>query len=159
MIRQECEQQIASLRSRVDALEATVNQLLSKHEKPRTQAIDRPAYVSETAWKDWMAVRKEKRAGPITRTVMNAVIRESEKAGISVEDAIVICAERGWQGFKAEWIDRDSKTRQQPTFREKTAQQAADRIAEFSPHVADRMARRHVTIDVASKNDNLIEGH
>lgn len=33
--------------------------------------------------------------------------REAEKAGITLEEALSTCCERGWQGFKAEWYRRE----------------------------------------------------
>lgn len=53
---------------------------------------------------DWQAVRRSKRAGPITRTVVDGLVAEAGKARISVADAVRIAAERGWQGFRAEWV-------------------------------------------------------
>jgi hypothetical protein len=50
---------------------------------------------------DWKAVRKDKRAGPITETVIEALTREAEKAGITVSAAVRYCCEAGWQGFNA----------------------------------------------------------
>ena len=54
--------------------------------------------------KDWMAVRKQKRAPAPTETVIAAMQREARKANITVAAAVQICAERGWQGFKADWL-------------------------------------------------------
>lgn len=52
---------------------------------------------------DFKALRTRLRA-PITETAMNGIKREAEKAGISVQDALQACCERGWRGFKAEWL-------------------------------------------------------
>ena len=65
-----------------------------------------------------MAVRKAKKAGPLTTTAVNGLIREAEKAGKTLEEAVTICCERGWQSLKAEWlIDRSAAGRppQTPT--------------------------------------------
>lgn len=51
---------------------------------------------------DWLTIRKVKRA-PLTQTAMNAVERESAKAGISISQAIEFACEAGWVGFKADW--------------------------------------------------------
>ena len=59
--------------------------------------------VEEQAAKDWMAVRKAKRA-PLTETVIKSLKAEASKAGMTVDDAVKMCAERSWQGFKASWI-------------------------------------------------------
>ena len=53
---------------------------------------------------DWQAVRKAKKAGPITATVANALIREADKAGMLPGRAVAMAAERGWQGFQADWV-------------------------------------------------------
>ena len=52
---------------------------------------------------DWLVVRKDKRAGRVTETVWKGIVRESGKAGITPEHAIMICCERGWQSFNAGW--------------------------------------------------------
>lgn len=64
----------------------------------------RPHDVDELVWSDWLAVRRAKRAGPVTATVLAGMRREAAKAGVSVEAAIRTCAERGWQGFRADWL-------------------------------------------------------
>jgi uncharacterized protein YdaU (DUF1376 family) len=64
--------------------------------------------VNEQHAKDWLAVRQKKKA-PLTPTAMQATIREAAKAGISVGEAVRVCAERGWQGFNADWL-KDSKS-------------------------------------------------
>lgn len=59
--------------------------------------------VSEQHAKDWLAIRKAKRA-PLTETALEAVKREAEIAGLTLAQAVKESAERGWQGFKAEWL-------------------------------------------------------
>ena len=51
---------------------------------------------------DFLSVRKAKRA-PLTQTGLDGIKREADKAGITLESALRVCVERGWQGFKAEW--------------------------------------------------------
>ena len=52
--------------------------------------------------KDWLKVRNAKRA-PLTDTALDDLKREAGKAGISVAEAVAICARRSWQGFNASW--------------------------------------------------------
>lgn len=59
--------------------------------------------VDEQHAKDWLTVRKAKRA-PLTQTVIEKLTNEARKAGISVADAVHIAAENSWQGFKASWL-------------------------------------------------------
>ena len=59
-----------------------------------------------------MEVRKAKKA-KWTETALKGLIRESEKAGISLQEAMQICCERGWIGFKADWIQQEAKKAQE----------------------------------------------
>ena len=62
--------------------------------------------VSAQLLADYMQVRKAKKAGPFTATVLAGLQREAEKAELTLADAITECCEAGWQGFKAEWYFR-----------------------------------------------------
>ncbi len=60
--------------------------------------------VDEKLIADWTTLRRAKKL-PLTETAINGVQREATKAGLLLADAITICCERGWAGFKAEWLD------------------------------------------------------
>lgn len=79
-----------------------------KDEKPKRKrtSVARPDGVSEQVWEDFSALRAKRRA-PITETALKGIQREAEKAGITLEEALSTCCERGWQGFKAEWYRRE----------------------------------------------------
>ncbi|PJC87810.1 hypothetical protein CSW98_01400 [Vibrio sp. HA2012] len=68
-----------------------------------------PSEPSEQIFTDWKTVRDKKRA-PITQTVINRLAPKLERArdelGMSVDDVLGICVERGWQGFEIEWIQK-----------------------------------------------------
>jgi hypothetical protein len=53
---------------------------------------------------DYLKVRKAKKAGDLTKTAFEGIEREAKAANLSTEQAIKICCERGWVGFKADWI-------------------------------------------------------
>lgn len=53
--------------------------------------------------KDWLTLRKAKKAAP-TETAIDGIMAEARKAGVSLQSALKISCERGWQGFKAEWL-------------------------------------------------------
>jgi hypothetical protein len=59
--------------------------------------------------KDFLKVRKAKRS-PLTVTAMEGISNEAGKAGITVSDAITICAKKGWQGFNASWNWQEQKS-------------------------------------------------
>lgn len=74
-------------------------------DKKRSRAVP-PDGVSESVWKDFLQIRKAKRA-PMTDTALAGIQREAEKAGLSLQKALEVCCERGWQGFKADWVAGD----------------------------------------------------
>jgi hypothetical protein len=47
---------------------------------------------------------RAKLRAPITATSMAGIVREAERAGVSLEVALRTCCERGWRGFKADWM-------------------------------------------------------
>lgn len=74
--------------------------------RKRVSNVQKPESVSEQVWEDFSALRTKRRA-PITETALKGIQREAEKAGITLEEALSTCCERGWQGFKAEWYRRE----------------------------------------------------
>jgi hypothetical protein len=57
---------------------------------------------------DWVKVRKAKNL-PVTKTAIQGFIREVDKSGWKLEDVVRLCCERGWGGFKAEWLATATK--------------------------------------------------
>ena len=67
---------------------------------------------------DYLKVRKAKRAGDLTETAFNGIEREAKLANLSTEEAVKICCERGWGGFKASWLQIEAvKTIDKPAQR------------------------------------------
>ena len=79
---------------------------------PKKNTVVPPAGVTEFVWQDWLKLRKTKKA-PVTQTAIDGIVRESLKAGVSLQTALETCCERGWTGFKAEWMQS------QPTHHDK----------------------------------------
>lgn len=63
--------------------------------------------VPEQVVRDFKRLRQKLRA-PVTPTAMAGISREAAKAGISLADALAMCCERGWRGFKADWVSGTS---------------------------------------------------
>lgn len=61
--------------------------------------------VNENHAKDWLEVRRGKKA-KMTDTVIDGIKREARRACVSFGEAIRISAESGWQGFKADWVNK-----------------------------------------------------
>jgi hypothetical protein len=72
---------------------------------PRTPQVSKPDSVMDQVWNDWLALRKAKRA-TVTETAIAGIEREAIKAGMTLGGALAMACERGWTGFKAEWVTR-----------------------------------------------------
>ena len=70
----------------------------------RAKALLPPDGVSPSVWQDFLKHRKAKKA-PVTETSLAGIKREADKAGWSLEDALRECCTRGWQSFKADWVE------------------------------------------------------
>lgn len=62
--------------------------------------------VPDDIVRDWLIIRGKKK---LTKTSLDATTREAEKAGLSLEQAIRICCERGWVGFMAKYLQGDQQ--------------------------------------------------
>lgn len=90
-----------------------LNTLSAKREKTTLNADDLISLgVTKQVAQDWLSVRKAKRA-PLTKTALDAMQREVDKANITLAQAVAVCAENGWQGFKNDWYLKLINTNQQ----------------------------------------------
>lgn len=80
--------------------------------KARAPAIVKPADVSDQVWRDFKRHRI-KVGHPVTETALLGIVREAEKAGWSLEDALIELIQRGWRGFKASWVEERQNGRSQ----------------------------------------------
>jgi uncharacterized protein YdaU (DUF1376 family) len=88
---------------------------LTKNHKPLTKNQIKditPEGVSESIFKDYLEVRKAKKA-KWTQTALKGLQREAEKAKMSLQDVIQLCCERNWVGFKAEWANSQNPVSKQ----------------------------------------------
>lgn len=73
---------------------------------PHQWLIDRG--VTQAHARDWLAVRKVKKAAN-TETAFARVLNQSKLAGKSLDQVVMIMAEKSWQSFNAEWVvDKNS---------------------------------------------------
>jgi uncharacterized protein YdaU (DUF1376 family) len=82
---------------------------ITKNHKP----INTPDGVSDAVFNDYLEVRKTKKA-KWSDTALKGLIKEAEKAGLSLQEAMELCCARGWVGFKAEWV-KDQYPKKQET--------------------------------------------
>lgn len=89
--------------------ERNANGMLTNNHKPITKNhINTPDGVASSVWFDYLKIRKAAKK-PITETALKGLQREAAKAGKTLNEALVICCERSWLGFKAEWLKSDVK--------------------------------------------------
>ena len=58
--------------------------------------------------KDWRAMRAKQKA-QVTLTAIRGIEREGRKAGLTLEQALIVCIERNWRGFEASWLLKDAR--------------------------------------------------
>jgi len=84
-------------------------QLPTNNQEPITNNIKTitPDGVSESIFKDYKKLRATKKA-PLTETALKGLEREAKKANMSLQSVMELCCERGWSGFKADWVTAEA---------------------------------------------------
>lgn len=138
--------------------EQTIQTRTDQKEKRASAPATIPG-IPDSLTADFLAVRKAKRAGPLTDTALAGIRREAEKAGLTLEQAITVCCENSWTGFNAGWhAERQQKrgaafitgntgeTAYQRSMRERM-QEAAPSIARKAPQPQQDAADYFRTVD------------
>lgn len=92
--------------------------ITKNQETVKEKALPRPDTVSEQVWSDFLKQRKAIKA-PLTETALKAIIREADKAGWTLEAALIESSARGWRAFKAEWVNKDGRRQPAQAFDDK----------------------------------------
>jgi len=69
----------------------------------KATSVAAPEGVSVDVWNDFVSLRKAKKAA-ITNTAIAGLQREAAKANMTLEQVMSVCCERGWAGFKSDWM-------------------------------------------------------
>lgn len=92
--------------------------------------------VQPLAAEDWLRVRRQHKA-PLTRTAWEATKREADAAHMTIGAAVQMCAERGWRGFRAEYVSGGNQhARPAESFQ---AQAALARVQRIAPGAARKL--------------------
>lgn len=91
--------------------------------------LSKPDEVDDQVWADFLQVRKAKRS-PLTATALAGIEREAAKAGIGLQQALEVCCESGWAGFKADWFANRGQGSSGVQNRHQTGRKAASSFAE-----------------------------
>lgn len=73
-----------------------------KKKAPAKPAASLIPEIPEKLMRDFLAVRRAKKQ-PLTETAVDGIRAQAEKAGLTIEQAIKICCENSWAGFRASW--------------------------------------------------------
>jgi uncharacterized protein YdaU (DUF1376 family) len=77
---------------------ATIN-----HKPITNKKISPPEGVPTDVWQDYVKLRQAKKA-PITDTAIKQIETQASKVGFTLTEAIQECLNRGWTGFKGDWV-------------------------------------------------------
>ena len=66
------------------------------------------AGINQEIAEDFIQHRKNLKA-PVTRTAMKAICTEANKANLPIETVLAEIQNRGWRGFKAEWLQENDR--------------------------------------------------
>lgn len=142
-------------------IEPSVNHQKTRASKSRPlseEFADLLSDVDAQVLADFDEQRTKKRA-PITRTALAGIAKEATLAGLTMGQALAICCERGWTGFKAEWVANKApnETARAARMREAIVP-AAERRANFHEVITGRNKERthhadrtHGTVDVEAR--------
>lgn len=89
------------------------------------------AGVDEQTAKDWLQLRKKKRAD-VSRTVLEQHVKQAWLAGMTLTEALQMSCLRGWQGFDAQFVRSTPQARASPANKQldlAAAQKAANEEA------------------------------
>jgi len=98
-VRSDCGQNADKMRTR----EEKRREEKKEQQQDATAPADMFPGVPPEVARDFVKLRAAKKA-PVTKTALAGIEREAGKAGMTLTQALQTCCERGWTGFKAEWV-------------------------------------------------------
>ncbi len=75
----------------------------------KEEASDFLTSIDSKILSDYLKVRKAKKAGDFTETSYKGIVKEAEKCGLTVDEALAYCCKRSWVGFESAWYMKDNK--------------------------------------------------
>lgn len=110
-----------------DQVTEAVTPKKSRASKDKPSNFPLLAEVEKQVISDFLAVRDAKNL-PLTETALKGIKREADKLGYTLEQALTTCCERGWAGFKADWILKEqAQAAKVPISKEQEKREATER--------------------------------
>ena len=109
-----------------------------KNTKNTVAVAPAPDGVPVSVWQDWLKIRKAKKL-PWTETAWQEIVKEIDKAGISLEKAIRECCARGWGSFREDWYAKKLNGHNgHESYAERDLRLARERVQKWTPGIAER---------------------
>lgn len=108
---------------------------------------------------DYVKVRAAKKAGALTQTAVDGLLREAGRAGVDVTTALRACCEYSWIGFNATWYAERQASSASAAGRASAAAETPyqrsmrERVEAFSPAIARRAPGAQRALDVIEPFD------
>jgi uncharacterized protein YdaU (DUF1376 family) len=135
----------------------TSHQTPSSSTKKKSSPVGKPVDVSDEVWGSFLTVRKTKKAA-VTDIAVLGIRREAVKAGITFEQALTMCCERGWAGFKADWVQGQQAKPQAESFYERDLRLKREEAAKWGGG-SSTSSDDFLTIDAEVTHVPAIESH
>ena len=90
-------------------VQPTINHkpITNNHKPNKATGVACPEGLDNSLWIDFLTMRKAKKL-PMTQTALDGLTKQAEKIGWTLAQVIEECVNRGWGGFKAEWLAQKS---------------------------------------------------
>lgn len=123
-----------------DMLAECYQDAMSEKSKSKSKVIVETEHIftppiDSSLLKEWLSVRKKKKAGDVTELVWNALLRESAKLNWTPEKAVTYCCEKSWINFDASWVKTAYIDKQASTLNAALSVFKPQYIAEQTAHI------------------------
>ena len=89
-------------------VQASTSSTSSTKSKASAKWAKKPDDVTDDVWLEFTTMRRKKKATVTTR-VLNGLRKQAKLAGITLQEALETCLDRGWASVKAEWLNKDNR--------------------------------------------------
>lgn len=104
-----------------------------KEKKEKSPSLQKPEGVSDELFDEWKA-HKKRVSKSCTQRMVNHLVAEAQKAGLTPSRAMEIQLERGWTGFEAAYVQKTQETRSVPVHKDTSIKFDDDYYSKVDPN-------------------------
>lgn len=104
-----------------------------KNKKENQTLLQKPDGVSDELFDEWKA-HKKRVSKSCTQRMVNHLVAEAQKAGLTPARAMEIQLEHGWTGFEATYVQKTQETRSVPVHKDTSIKFDDDYYAKVDPN-------------------------